>query len=200
MPKLSVNAVGDEFQMLDDQRHWAAEMAGEMKTVLIRNADHLLVTNFALVLQSVTAFYQSVVFEAPRPSYSWSIDATTGQIFVNTSVPPKSVELIYTGIPAGRRDFRDIVKTAVPCVIHPMGGCLRFLWWFTTSAVMLSHTSFSTNVTAPTSGYVGFYLQLTFASGRPDVEDYVFASPASVLPLGFPFPDCHGSACNGTLC
>ena len=200
MPKFSVNAAGDEFQLLDDQRHWAHDMPGEMKTILIKDADHVLVTNFGLVIKAVRAYTESVVNNLVRPSYSWAISATTGQIAVTTSVTPKKVELVYTTIATKLRDFRDIVGpgTENPCIIHVMGGCVRFLLWTSTTITGTSPTTFATNVTAPAVGWTGFYLQLEFENG-PGLDDFVFASPASVLPLGYPFADCAGAGCNGTL-
>ena len=36
MPKLAVNAGGDEFQMPDDHRYWAHDMPGEMNLLMVR--------------------------------------------------------------------------------------------------------------------------------------------------------------------
>ncbi len=200
MPKFSINAAGDEFQLLDDQRHWAHEMPGEMKTILIKDADHVLITNFFLVIKAVRAYTESVVLNIARPSYTWSISETTGQISVTTSVAPKKVELVFTTVPTKLRDFRDIVGPATenPCIIHVMGGCVRFILWTSKTITGTTPTTFSTNVTAPATGWTGFYLQLEFENS-PGMDDYIFASPASVLPLGYPFPDCAGAGCNGTL-
>jgi PhoPQ-activated pathogenicity-related protein len=82
MPKFAVNAVGDEFQMPDDQRHWVAEMPGEMNVLMIKNAEHLLSTNLPELLQSVASFVEAVVANVSRPKYMWTIDNVTGAITV----------------------------------------------------------------------------------------------------------------------
>lgn len=202
MPKLAINAVGDEFQLLDDQAHWAHDMPGEMKTILIKDADHILVTNFDLVIKTLVSYLQSVVFGITRPSYTWSIDALSGQISVTTSVPPLSVSLVQTTIATKMRDFRDVVLKEDPCIIHVLGGCVRFyLWNDSPAATGNGPRTYVSNVTAPTSGWTGFYLQLEFANGpaEKNLTNLVFASPASVLPLGYPFPDCSGTGCNATF-
>lgn len=201
MPKFAINAVGDEFQLLDDQAHWAHDMPGEMKTILIKDADHILITNFGLVIQAAVSFCQSVVFGIARPSYTWMIDPLSGQIKVTTNVAPLSVSLVQTTIPTKQRDFRDVVLTEDPCIIHVLGGCVRFYFWDSSPAGTSGPLTYVTNITAPTAGWTGFYLQLEFANGEKErnLTNLVFASPASILPLGFPYPDCVGAACNGTF-
>lgn len=204
MPKFALNAVGDEFQLLDDQAHWEHQMPGEMKSILIQNADHILITNMDLVLRSVVGYCQTVIFDVPRPSYTWAIDNVTGQIWLETSEPPLSVSLLQTTILTTSRDFRDVVFHEDPCIIPALGGCVRFLWWTSSPAVALNQTTFVTNVTVPAVGWTGFYLEMTFASrvGRQQqqpLDPMIFATPASVLPLGFPYADCYGSGCNETI-
>lgn len=201
VPKLTVNAVGDEFQLLDDQRHWGHSMPGEMNFLLVKNADHLLITNFGEVLDSVSAFTQSVTKDASRPSYTWSIGAD-GQITVTTSVAPKKVDLVFTTIKTKSRDFRDAVLKTDPCLEKVLGGCLRFILWTTTNTMIVSNssTTFTTNVPAPPQGWTGFFLEVTFDAPAPGLSDLLFTSPASVLPLGYPYPDCSGAgSCQGVL-
>ncbi|CUG89209.1 GPI-anchored surface protein, putative [Bodo saltans] len=203
MPKLAINAVGDEFQLLDDQAHWVHDMPGEMKTILIKDADHILITNFDLVIKTAVSFCQSVVFGITRPTYTWSIDSLSGQITVTTSVAPVSVSLVQTTIATRMRDFRDVVLKEDPCIIHVLGGCVRFYLWSSSPASPHGSGSYTyvTNITAPSAGWTGFYLQLEFANGAADknLTNLVFASPASILPLGYPFADCVGTGCNATF-
>lgn len=204
MPKFIVNAVGDEFQLVDDQRHWVKDMPGETKTLMVFDADHPLFPNIVTPLEAIRAFAQSVHLNTARPSYDWSIDATTGQITVNTSVPPKDVKVYWaTAPPTGRRDFRNTVLSTSPCTIKIIGGCLRFIPWNHTDPVANSATSFSTNIPAPADGeYVGFFIQLTFQQEGGKLSDFIFASPANVLPYNIYPTDqmCKGQAClNVTL-
>lgn len=174
-------------------------MVGEMKAVLIKDADHVLVTNFGLVLKSVIPFVQSVIRDTVRPSYTWSLDPSTQQITLVTSTPPKAVSVQYTTITTKLRDFRDVVgeDTAEICLIKVLGGCLRFLLWTAGTPKTLNSTTFVTDVSSPAVGWTGFYIQVTFAN--PGADDFIFATPASVLPYGYPFQDCSGVGCNGTL-
>jgi len=84
MPKLAVNAGGDEFQMPDDHRHWGHDTVGEMNYLLVKNAEHSLVTGVVEVLQGVGAFAEAVVTGTPRPKYTWEYNESNGDITVHT--------------------------------------------------------------------------------------------------------------------
>ena len=110
MPKLAINAGGDEFQMPDDHRYWAHEMPTEMNLLMVKNAEHSVATGLVEVLQSASAFVSALVANYPRPTYNWTIDDSTGMITMMTNVVPKAVTLAYSfsgeGVSEGRRDFR----------------------------------------------------------------------------------------------
>jgi PhoPQ-activated pathogenicity-related protein len=61
MPKLAINAVGDEFQMPDDQRHWAHDAPGMMQTLMVKNAEHSLATGMFEVLDAAAAFVSGIL-------------------------------------------------------------------------------------------------------------------------------------------
>eukprot|EP00759_Apiculatamorpha_spiralis_P003195 PhF_6_TR11541/c0_g1_i2/m.18534 len=203
MAKLALNAGGDEFQLVDDQRFWAKDMPGEMNTLLVKNAEHSMVTGVLECLQSAGAFVQGLMAKYPRPTYSWDIDATTGRITLTTGVKPKSVSVAYAvsggGISQGKRDFRWAALNATPCIAKVFGACVRPILWFNTNATVLSDTSYTALIPPPAGAWVAFMIEVQF-DNPVGVDPFYFSTPASVLPIGFPFPDCTGAACRGTLC
>jgi PhoPQ-activated pathogenicity-related protein len=202
MPKLAINAGGDEFQMPDDQRHWGHQAPGDMHFLLVKNAEHSLATNIPEVIQSATAFVQSIVYNMTRPQIAWEIDTVSGNITVNVDTPPASVDMAWAwsaeGVSKGRRDFRWAAINATPCYKKVFGACLRPVLWFTTTEVeRLNATAYRASVQPPAEGWVAFTLELQFKN--PLGQDFFFTSPASVVPTSYPFPDCHGTACKGYL-
>ena len=196
MPKLAMNSVGDEFQLIDDQRTWAHEMPGEMKTILLKDADHMMVTNFGLVVKAFTGFYNSIIYGRPRPTYTWSIDDVSGMITLNSSVTPSSVDIIYQHTPTTLRDWRDVVRNAT-CEIKLMGECLRFVFWNSNSVtIQPGQTVFQANLpeATPAGHFTAFYIQVTYDESITGGMPQVYASPASVLPKAYPFAPC-GANC-----
>ena len=205
MPKLAINAGGDEFQMPDDHRYWAHDMVGEMNLVLVKNAEHAMVTGIVEALQSAGAFVQSLVKNATRPSYTWDIDNATGMITVKTNRVPKVVTLAVgasgEGVSRHRRDFRWAAINVSFCPVKIFGACIRPLIWNTTTSgvVKVDDYTYRGSVPAPSVGWVAFMLEMQWDNpSGPD--DFYFTSPASVLPNTLPFPDCRGIGCWGTLC
>eukprot|EP00331_Platyophrya_macrostoma_P032151 CAMPEP_0176444884 /NCGR_PEP_ID=MMETSP0127-20121128/23338_1 /TAXON_ID=938130 /ORGANISM="Platyophrya macrostoma, Strain WH" /LENGTH=507 /DNA_ID=CAMNT_0017830497 /DNA_START=68 /DNA_END=1591 /DNA_ORIENTATION=+ len=205
MPKLAINAGGDEFQMPDDHRYWAHDMPGEMNLLMVKNAEHTMATGVVEVLQGAGAFVQALTANYPRPNYTWSIDNDTGRITVVADQKPTSVSVAYSfsgeGVSAGRRDFRWAALNTSLCLIKVLGACVRVLPWKTTSSnlTQIDDYTFSALLDTPTEGWVAFFIEMQFANPTgPD--DFYITSAASVLPNTRPFPDCHGSECYGTLC
>lgn len=203
MPKLAVNAGGDEFQMPDDHRYWAHDMPGEMNLLMVKNAEHSLATGIVEVLQGVGAFVQAVMADYQRPNYTWSIDDVTGAITVTTNVKPKIVTVASSfsaeGVSTGRRDFRWAALNTSFCIVKLFGACLRPLLWNTTDAVMVNDFTYTASLPVPTEGWVAFFIELQF-DNPTGPDDFYFTSATSVLPNTMPFPDCHGAECRGTLC
>eukprot|EP00742_Colponemidia_sp_Colp-10_P016726 GILJ01019200.1.p1 GENE.GILJ01019200.1~~GILJ01019200.1.p1 ORF type:complete len:325 (+),score=52.99 GILJ01019200.1:265-1239(+) len=203
MPKLIVNAGGDEFQMPDDHRYWAAATVGETHFLLVKNAEHSMITGIFELIPSLTAFVASVQAKGVRPTVQWSIDNATGAISVITSEPPSSIDVTYCdsalGPSTGRRDFRWAALNVTPC-IGVFGGCLRPILWSTTKEYI--------NATSPTTFEVllpeveGQFRVFTFEIKFKNIytkDDYLFTVPASVIPNIFPFPDCQGANCGKNL-
>jgi PhoPQ-activated pathogenicity-related protein len=203
MPKFAINAVGDEFQMVDDQRYWAHNMSGEMNVLMLKNAEHDLFTGVRELQDAVAAFWQAVSQGYARPNYTWFIEKNTGEITVTTNIVPKMVSVSFSwsgeGVSRGKRDFRWAAINATPCweKVSQSGACLRPLLWFTTNATKINETAYSARLDYPSEGWLGFFIEVFWAN--PFGPDFHFTSPTSVIPDTFPFPDCHGEACRGTL-
>jgi len=206
MPKFAVNAVGDEFQMPDDQRHWGHDTVGPMHYMLVKNAEHSLATGVFEVLQGVGAFTQALVNGQTPPTYTWHYNETNGDITVNTPVPPSKITVTWSdsaeGVSTGRRDFRWAALNVSFCPVKIFGACVRPLLWTTSDTeglTQLNETAWRVHMEPPPQGWRAFTMELHWPNtAGPD--DFYFTAPASVVPVTYPFPECHGQACKGTLC
>ena len=214
MPKLAVNAGGDEFQMPDDQRYWGKDMPSDMHFLLIKNAEHSMVTGLPELLPAAASFAKSVQHKWERPVITWDISLTTGAITFNSTQAPTKVDITFCdsgdGVSKGRRDFRWAALNVSFCPVKVFGACIRLLPWETLSGaqatpylVQNSATSYTATMPMPDGAEAGkwraFTMELTFKT--PDASsDFLFTIPASVIPATTPFPMCSGEACGGAMC
>ena len=214
MPKLAINAGGDEFQMPDDQRYWGKDMPPDMHFLLVKNAEHSMATGLFELLPAAASFGMSVQHKWERPVITWDISPTTGAITFNSTQTPAKVDITFCdsadGVSKGRRDFRWAALNVSFCPVKVFGACVRLLPWETLSGaqatpylVQNSATSYTATMPMPDGAEAGkwraFTMELTFKT--PDASnDFLFTIPASVIPATTPFPMCSGEACRGTLC
>jgi PhoPQ-activated pathogenicity-related protein len=104
MPKLIVNATGDQFFCPDSSQFYYNDLKGEKHLRYVPNADHSLRGSDAL--ESIIAFYRLVLAGRERPRYSWTFEKD-GSIRVKAKTAPKQVRLWQATNPKAR-DFRVV--------------------------------------------------------------------------------------------
>ena len=84
VPKLVVDATGDEFFMPDDDWFWWKDMsdgsAGEIYRLMVDNAEHSFATGVYELVTGVAPFYQSILRGTPRPKFYWTLNHDEGTI------------------------------------------------------------------------------------------------------------------------
>lgn len=120
MPKLVIDACGDEFFQPQDDSYWWHLLPGRNHRLMADNAEHSLATGVFQVLESILAWYQSILHKVDPPNFTWSIDPTDGAItIVAYDRKPDVVVLRYATTVDGnvRRDFRLVAgdTPANPC-------------------------------------------------------------------------------------
>lgn len=106
MPKLILNASGDEFFLPDSSRFYLNDLAGDTLIRFAPNAGHSLSnsqTGVADSLYSLLGWYQTLLYGLPRPDIQWQI--SDGLLSASTSLPPASVR-VWTATNPTARDFR----------------------------------------------------------------------------------------------
>lgn len=108
MPKLILNASGDQFFLPDSSRHYYHDLPNQAQTYLkyYPNADHYMETlldDYGQML-GLLQWAVNAMNGTPNPQYSWYVNES-GAIVVQTSSSPTSVKLWQATNPDGR-DFR----------------------------------------------------------------------------------------------
>jgi PhoPQ-activated pathogenicity-related protein len=170
MPKLVINATGDQFFVPDSSQFYFDDLRGEKHLRYVPNADHSM--RQTDVDESVLAFYRSIVKETPRPEFTWTFEED-GSIRVRTggSQVPAEARLWQATNPKAR-DFR--LETLGPA-------------WRSTVLAPQPDGEYGASMTAPASGWTAFFVELTYAGG--DAPPLKLTTAVRVLPDAFPIAD-----------
>ncbi len=167
MPKLIVNAAGDQFFLPDSSQFYLSGLPGENHLLYEANADHSLKETD--VDHSIEAFYQSIVEGGTRPKLAWTFEVD-GSIRVTTEVTPLEVTL-WQAMNPDHRDFR------VEAIGRSYHG---------TPLTAESPGVYVARVPAPAKGWTAFFVEATFAG--PGKYPFKFTTAVRVLPDVEPYP------------
>ena len=109
LPKFLLNASGDQFFLPDSSRFYFDDLRGETNLRYVPNASHSLDKTDAL--ESVQAFYASIVAGTPRPAIKWTFERD-GSIKVVAKERPDNVLLWQATNPAARNFRQDAIGNA----------------------------------------------------------------------------------------
>jgi PhoPQ-activated pathogenicity-related protein len=211
MPKLVVNAAGDEFFNLWDDHTWWGQLPGESLRFIVTAAEHSMITGLVRVLNTVKAWLWALLTNTPRPTPSWQLNTDTdGSIVLNVAAQPGTpqvsqvkLQTVNTLQPL-RKDFRLITGNtpADPCKYIPVpvfgGGCLvPMLWTPTDIALNSSNTIITLKQDAPATGWRAFMASLFYPGPAGTNTTYELTTQASVIPNTWPAPPCSGQKCDG---
>jgi PhoPQ-activated pathogenicity-related protein len=177
MPKLLINAAGDQFFVPDSSQFYFDDLKGEKYLRYVPNADHSLRGSDAP--QSLVAFYDAVLRGQPRPKFSWKIEKD-GAIRVTTKDKPTEVKLWQATNPDAR-DFRleKIGKAYKDTVLTDQGGGV-----------------YVGKADKPAKGYTAYFVELTYPSGGK--YPFKFTTRVKVTPDVYPFPPYVPKKAGGT--
>ena len=90
MPKLIVNACGDQFFLPDSSRFYFKDLQGEKYLRYMPNVDHSLVG--ADEGQTILSYLYRILHDKPRPDFRWEMQKD-GSLLVKTRTTPDIVNL-----------------------------------------------------------------------------------------------------------
>jgi PhoPQ-activated pathogenicity-related protein len=170
MPKLIINATGDQFFLPDSSRFYFDDLRGEKHLRYVPNADHSM--NKTDVDETLLAFFRSIVKGAPRPEFTWTFEAD-GSIRVRAAASPLPTEVrLWQATNPAARDFR--LETLGPA-------------WRSTVVAPQAEGDYVAKLAPPAAGWTASFLELTYAAG--DGPPLKMTTAVRVLPDTLPFGD-----------
>lgn len=167
MPKYIVNATGDQFFLPDSSRFYFDELKGQKHLRYIPNADHGMKGTDAL--ESIGAYYQSILLKRPLPRFSWKFEAD-GAITLKAEDQPGEVRL-WQAVNPDARDFRK----------ETIGDA-----WRSAPAEQIADGVFRAAVPEPDRGWSASLLELVYPTGER--FPMKFTTAVRILPDTLPFP------------
>lgn len=165
MPKLLINAAGDEFFQPDSWKFYWDSLPGEKHVMYVPNSGHDVGDSDAL--PNLISFYNSILKKAPRPSYSWKIEEDQIKVNFDPTNQPVSIKLWSAYNPLAR-DFR----------IDVFGPN-----WTAEEIPVPDSGELTVKMTMPESGYRGYFVELTYGGDTP----LKVTTGIDVLPRTYPF-------------
>ena len=168
MPKFLLNASGDQFFLPDSSQFYFDDLVGEKYLRYVPNADHSMKDTDAL--QSLLAFYLTVVHHKARPEFQWSFQPD-GSIKVVTKTTPQAVRLWQATNPQAR-DFRveSLGKKYTDSILKDQGDGV-----------------YVARVPTPEKGWTAFFVELTYDIGEK--VPLKVTTAVRVVPDVLPFAD-----------
>jgi len=166
IPKFLLNSSGDQFFLPDSAQFYYHDLPGEKHLRYVPNTDHGLGNSDAV--QSLMAFFQSILAGSSRPDFSWSVKPD-GSIEVQTTTKPLAAKLWQATNPKAR-DFRKEI-------IGPV--------WKDAPLEQQGGGKYIAKVPEPAEGWTAFFVELTFDSGG--AFPHKFTTEVHVVPDKLPF-------------
>lgn len=165
MPKLLINATGDQFFLPDSWKFYWDSLPGEKHVQYVPNFGHDLSESDAL--PNMIAFYSSVLNGKDRPKYDWKIDGEKILITTDPNQKPASIKL-WSAHNEQSRDFR----------IDVLGP----KW--TSSEILVNESGrYEVDIKEPEKGYKGYFVEITYPGEAP----IKVTTGVEVLPKVYPF-------------
>jgi PhoPQ-activated pathogenicity-related protein len=229
MPKMVVNAVGDEFQQPDDTHYWWDDLPEPKHFLMIPNAEHSLATGILEAVPAIGTWMEYLLTKKNVPKFTWELDQKVGTITVeledNGVDEPLQVRKYYANTCAGnpRRDFRfiniDQGAKCLACGFPADDYCFNSatLWKFeVVHPVVPGGKKYVVHHDVPTDGtWAAFFVDVVYkktkdlgAIGDNWYPGFVakdawghleFTTEVAVVPERFPYDDCHYEGCQGVL-
>ena len=167
LPKLMLNASGDQFFLPDSSQFYFDDLRGEKYLRYVPNASHSLDKTDAL--ESLQAFYATVVKGTPRPAFTWTFERD-GSIKVVTKDQPEAVVVWQAVNPAARNFRHDVIGSA----------------FASTPLTLSGPNTYVARVPNAAEGWTAFFVELKFPSGGK--YPLKFTTAVRVLPDTLPYP------------
>ncbi len=178
MPKLILNATGDQFFLPDSWQFYWEGLTGEKHLRYVPNSEHSMKETDAV--ESLFAFHQMIVEGQDRPDFSW--EAADGMISIQTMEAFQPIEVtLWQATNLESRNFQ----------VDEIGRSYE-----ATSIPVSEDGKYEVRIDPPAEGWTAAFVELTFAG----VEDVPLKLSTGVLvtPDTYPFESYQSADPRGT--
>jgi len=162
MPKLIINATGDEYFVPDSSQFYFNDLPGRKYLRYIPNADHCVENTDAF--ETLASFYYAIINKEPLPEISWKF-APDGALIVEADPRPLTVRLWQATNPDAR-DFR----------VETLGKA-----WTSKDLVPEPDGSYIGKVETPQKGWTAYMVELTFPC-KNGAKRIKFSTEVKIIP------------------
>ncbi len=168
LPKLMINATGDQFFLPDSHRFYFDELKGPKYIRYVPNADHGLDGTDAI--ETLAAWQYAIANNKPLPQFDWAVDWAHGSINVHLKDKPVKI-LLWQATNPDARDFR----------LETLGKV-----WTSSDITADAAGVITAQVPKPKQGWTAFLVELTYEiPGAP--TPLKLTSGVAVVPDVLPF-------------
>jgi PhoPQ-activated pathogenicity-related protein len=168
IPKLLINATGDQFFQPDSWKFYFDDLIGEKHIRYVPNTGHSLEGSDAL--ETLISYYQYILTKSERPGFGWKVDASTIQISTDPDNPPSEIKLWQARSDERPRDFRIDVIGKV---------------WTDSTLAIQSGGKYVIDLDVPARGWKAYFVELIYhKEGKLPLK---LTSGVTVLPNEYPF-------------
>jgi len=220
IPKYPVYSSDDEFMMFDWSALWYPEIPGETHLLIAPNSEHSLATGIPTLTPSLANLVSSVgnghgTKQRPSFEYAYNEEDGTLSVTIPKDAPVVKVALKHAfTLQSRRRDFRWVRAASeatgkcrlpeIPLLKPVFGGgnCIVPIVWKDTELEATEQDNnlvYSYTPAADTKKWLGYYILIQFESDTGLHAKYHMTTPGFIFPTEYPFEDCHGAGCEGTL-
>jgi PhoPQ-activated pathogenicity-related protein len=165
MPKLMLNACGDQFFLPDSSQFYFDRLEGPKFLRYVPNTDHSMRNSDAY--ETIVAWQHAVLNGTPFPRFGWKEEGPA-TLRVTVQDAPKAVKLWQATNPKAR-DFR----------LETLGAV-----WTSTDLKPDASGAYVGTVTTPSEGWTAYMVELTYDLGAP--VPLKLTTPVRVTPVELP--------------
>lgn len=168
IPKLLINATGDQFFQPDSWKFYWYDLTGEKHVRYVPNTGHSLEDSDGL--ETLISYYQYILSKSERPGFSWKVDPSTIHISTDPHDPPTEIKLWQARSDETPRDFRiDVIGKA----------------WTDSTLIIQPDGKYEVDLDVPAEGWKAYFVELIYhQQGKLPLK---LTSGVTILPDQYPF-------------
>ena len=178
MPKLIINATGDQFFIPDSWQFYWNGLKGEKHLRYVPNSEHSMRGTNAP--ETLIAFHHAIVNNIPRPEFEWEVKEGTIHIQTNPRFTPVEMTLWQANNPKDRNFQVDAIGRTYKESDIPLAD----------------DGQYTIKLDQPAKGFTAFFVELTFDTGGP--SPLKLSTGVVVTPDEYPFEAFKSKTPKGT--